>query len=127
MSRFAASERADGKPLWRRRNRDDTSTGPDASALSLAAAGLLAAAPAFPSGFQIMTQGARATGMGLAFTAVADDPSAIFYNPAGIGFQDHFSVELGAGFITKLDGGFRRRRTRSPASARTVSSTRRRS
>jgi len=74
--------------------------------LSLAAAGLLAAAPAFPSGFQIMTQGPRATGMGLAFTAVADDPSAIFYNPAGIGFQDHFSVELGAGFITKLSGDF---------------------
>jgi long-chain fatty acid transport protein len=74
--------------------------------LSLAAAGLLAAAPAFPSGFQIMTQGPRATGMGLAFTAVADDPSAIFYNPAGIGFQDHFSVEMGAGFITKLTGDF---------------------
>ena len=53
-----------------------------------------------------MTQGARATGLGLAFTALADDPTAIFYNPAGLGFQDHFSVELGAGFISKLNGEF---------------------
>ena len=33
--------------------------------------GFLAAAPAFPSGFQVMTQGAKATGMGLAFTGIA--------------------------------------------------------
>jgi len=74
--------------------------------VSLAALGFLVAAPAFPAGFQIMTQGARATGLGLAFTAVADDPTAIFYNPAGLGWQEHFSVELGAGFLSKLDGQF---------------------
>ena len=74
--------------------------------LPLAILALLVASPAFPSGFQIMTQGARATGMGLAFTAVADDPTAIFYNPAGLGFQEHFGVELGAGFITKVSGDF---------------------
>ena len=72
----------------------------------LVAAGLLVAAPAFPAGFQIMSQGARANGMGLAFSAVADDPTAIFFNPAGLGWQQHFSVEIGAGFITKLKGDF---------------------
>ena len=53
-----------------------------------------------------MTQGARATGMGLAFTAVANDPTAIFYNPAGLGWQQHFSAETAVGFISKLDGNF---------------------
>jgi long-chain fatty acid transport protein len=57
--------------------------------------GVLVCARAFPSGFQVMTQGARATGMGLAFAGVADDPSAIFYNPAGLGFQEHFSLMIG--------------------------------
>ncbi|MCF6157636.1 MAG: hypothetical protein E3K32_03475 [wastewater metagenome] len=36
------------------------------------------------SGFRIVSQGAKATGMGNAFTATADDPSTIFYNPAGL-------------------------------------------
>jgi len=53
-----------------------------------------------------MTQGTKATGMGLAFTAVADDPTAIFFNPAGLGWQQHFSVELGVGAITKISGDF---------------------
>lgn len=66
----------------------------------------LAASPAFPSGFQINNQGARAMGMGLAFAAVADDPSAIFFNPAGLGWQKHFEVEVGSSFITKLKGDF---------------------
>ena len=66
----------------------------------------LAAAPAFPSGFQVNNQGARAMGMGLAFAAVADDPSAIFFNPAGLGWQKHFEVEIGSSFITKLKGDF---------------------
>ncbi|HKF45505.1 MAG TPA: outer membrane protein transport protein [Thermoanaerobaculia bacterium] len=65
---------------------------------------LLAAAPAFPSGFQVNTQSARAMGMGLAFAAVADDPSAIFFNPAGLGWQKHFEVEVGSSFITKTEG-----------------------
>jgi long-chain fatty acid transport protein len=66
----------------------------------------LAAAPAFPSGFAIFTQGAKASGMGLAFTAVADDPSAVFYNPAGLGWQKHFSVQAGGSLLTKVDGNF---------------------
>jgi len=72
----------------------------------LAAVILLSAAPAFPSGFQINTHGARAMGMGLAFAAVADDPSAIFFNPAGLGWQKHFEAEIGSSFITKVEGEF---------------------
>ncbi|HXM78605.1 MAG TPA: outer membrane protein transport protein [Thermoanaerobaculia bacterium] len=74
--------------------------------LPLALAAFFAAAPASPSGFQVMTQGAKATGMGLAFTAVADDPSAIFYNPAGLGWQKHFEAQIGAEFISKVKGDF---------------------
>src|SRR5215471_14765692 len=70
----------------------------------LAVLAFLTAAPAFPAGFQVMTQDAKAMGMGLAFTAVADDPSAIFYNPAGLGWQKHFEVEVGSSFITKTEG-----------------------
>jgi long-chain fatty acid transport protein len=38
---------------------------------------------AWGAGFNIYEMGARATAMGGAFVAAADDPSAIFYNPAG--------------------------------------------
>ena len=34
--------------------------------------------------FMNISQGARATAMGSAFVAIADDPSAIFWNPAGL-------------------------------------------
>lgn len=39
-------------------------------------------------GFNIYEMGGRATALGGAFTATADDPSAIFYNPAGTAFLD---------------------------------------
>jgi len=74
--------------------------------LSLAIIGLLSSAPAFPSGFQVMTQGAKATGMGLAFAGVADDPSAIFYNPAGIAWQEHFSGQGGFGLLSRSKADF---------------------
>lgn len=74
--------------------------------LAVAALGFLISTNAFPSGFQVMTQGAKATGMGLAFAGVADDPSAIFYNPAGIGFQDHFSVQGGAAVLGRDSATF---------------------
>lgn len=56
-------------------------------------------APAFASGFSIFEQGAKASGMAGAFVATADDPSAIFYNPAGIAQQREMTVLTGATFI----------------------------
>ena len=52
----------------------------------MVAAALLAAAAARAdqSNFRPYLVGARAGGMGGAFTALADDPSGPFYNPAGI-------------------------------------------
>jgi hypothetical protein len=43
---------------------------------------LFLVSPSF--GYDNMNNSAKATGMGNAFVAVADDPSAIFYNPAGL-------------------------------------------
>ena len=73
---------------------------------ALAIAILFVASPASPSGFQIMTQGARAMGMGLAFSAVADDASAVFYNPAGLTFQEHPEITVGGGILSRLSGDF---------------------
>jgi long-chain fatty acid transport protein len=39
------------------------------------------------AGFALFEAGNKALGMGGAFTAVADDPSAFFWNPAGMAFQ----------------------------------------
>ncbi len=44
--------------------------------------------------FMKLGVGARPVAMGGAFTAVADDASALFYNPAGIGFYRQFDVRL---------------------------------
>jgi long-chain fatty acid transport protein len=72
----------------------------------LALAVFLVAAPAYPSGFQVMTQGAKAMGMGLAFTAVADDPTAVFYNPAGMAWMSHYEVSIGGSILTRTTGDF---------------------
>src|SRR4051812_19898546 len=45
---------------------------------------LLAPLAARGGGIEVPMQGARAAGQADAFTAQADDPSAIFYNPAGL-------------------------------------------
>ena len=45
---------------------------------------LISSNAVFASGFALFEQGAKATAMGGAFAATADDPSAIFYNVAGI-------------------------------------------
>ncbi|PIX55886.1 MAG: long chain fatty acid transport protein [Zetaproteobacteria bacterium CG_4_9_14_3_um_filter_54_145] len=46
-------------------------------------------------GFQIPEMGVKAMGMGNAFTGVADDPSANWFNPAGLSFQQT-AVTVGA-------------------------------
>ena len=68
--------------------------------LLLAATCLLSAGGAFASGFLIPEQGAKASSMAGAFTAIADDPSAIFYNVAGIAQQRRLAGIAGATFIT---------------------------
>lgn len=53
-----------------------------------AVAVLVISAAAFASGFGYYEQGAKATSMGGAFVARADDVTALFYNPAGIAFLE---------------------------------------
>lgn len=71
--------------------------------------GLLAGS-AMAAGFQINEQGARAMGQAMAFAARADDPSAIYYNPAGItqleGTQFYFggTAIIGNTTWTDVDG-----------------------
>jgi long-chain fatty acid transport protein len=55
---------------------------------------------AWASGTLVEEQGARASAQGGAFAARADDPSALFYNPAGIAFQQT-SFQLGFDFINE--------------------------
>ncbi len=43
-----------------------------------------------------MLVGERATGLGGAYTALSDDPSGCFYNPAGIAFAPHSSLSASA-------------------------------
>jgi len=61
---------------------------------------------AFAAGFSIFEQGAKATAMGGAFAATADDPSAIFYNVAGIAQQRRTTVMAG-GTIINFSNEFR--------------------
>jgi long-chain fatty acid transport protein len=53
----------------------------------------------FAGGYQINEQGARAVGMGGAFVARASDPSAIYYNPAGLVDQKGINVLGGLDLI----------------------------
>ncbi|MFH2053363.1 MAG: outer membrane protein transport protein [bacterium] len=50
--------------------------------------------PVLGAGFSIYEAGVRATALGGAFTATADDGSALFYNAAGLSFQDRPSFNL---------------------------------
>src|SRR5437867_10083131 len=67
--------------------------------LLVVVAALLTSGAAFGSGFSIFEQGAKATAMGGAFAATADDPSAIFYNVAGIAQQRHTTFFTGGTLI----------------------------
>lgn len=70
---------------------------------------LTAPPPAAGGGFAFDLQGARAAGMAGAFTAQADDPSAIFYNPAGLALTDpetRKNVAAGAATFQLSEGLF---------------------
>jgi len=53
----------------------------------------------FAGGFALSGVGSRATAMGGAFRGLSDDASAMFWNPAGLGFMDENSIGLGGTFI----------------------------
>ena len=53
-------------------------------------------APVFGLGFLIPNQDAAAIGRGNAFAATADDPAAIYYNPAGISQLRGSDIQIGA-------------------------------
>lgn len=73
--------------------------------LGMLALCLLAAAPLGAAGFGIFEQGAKANGMAGAFTAQADDPSALFFNAGGLAFVTKQEFSLGFTWIrsTKAD------------------------
>ena len=54
---------------------------------------------AFAGGLSTSGQGSRALGMGGAFTAVADDGSCIYYNPAGMTQAEGSQIEAGLALI----------------------------
>jgi long-chain fatty acid transport protein len=55
--------------------------------------------PVYGSGFETHEQGAKTVAMGGAFTAQADDPTAVFYNPAGITQLEGNQVSVGVSMI----------------------------
>ncbi len=65
---------------------------------------MFSASSAMAAGFRLPEAGAKAMGMGFAFTAQADDPSAIYFNPAGIMQLEGTNVMAGTSFV-KLNGG----------------------
>ena len=65
----------------------------------------------FAGGFQINSQGQKASGMAGAFSGVASDASAVYFNPAGIVFHEHNMFDAGfnamlvnTSFLSASDG-----------------------
>ncbi len=67
--------------------------------VALFAVVLFSASAVYASGYQLNEHGARAVAMGGAFVARADDPSAIFFNPAGLSYVEGFNVMVGGTLI----------------------------
>jgi long-chain fatty acid transport protein len=67
---------------------------------------LFAATSSMAAGFRLPEQGAKAMGMGMAFTAQADDPSAIYFNPAGIVQLEGQNLMVGGTFIRENGAEF---------------------
>jgi len=64
--------------------------------LSFAVSLILIPSISFAAGFHILNQDAAASGLGLAFVAQADNPSAILYNPAAINRLDGTQISVGS-------------------------------
>lgn len=59
---------------------------------------------AHTAGFQIPEMGVKAMGMAHAFTAVADEPTANWFNPAGLAFQEGGAITVGGvAVVPKVD------------------------
>ena len=56
---------------------------------------LTATSGAWAAGFAVDTQSARATGLATAVAGMIDDPSSIFYNPAGLSRTEGLQIQLG--------------------------------
>ena len=67
---------------------------------------MFAATSAMAAGFRLPEQGAKAMGMGMAFVAQADDPSAIYFNPAGIVQLEGQNVMIGGTYIRQNGAKF---------------------
>lgn len=59
----------------------------------------LLAGQLFAGGFALTGVDSRSTSMAGAFRGLADDPSAMYWNPAGLGFMNENSIALGGTFI----------------------------
>ena len=67
---------------------------------------LFTASTSFAAGFRLVEGGAKAMGMGFAFTAQADDPSAIYFNPAGLTQLKGQNVMVGLTYVRENGGKF---------------------
>ncbi len=47
----------------------------------------------FGSGYQVLLQGNRTTGMGNLGVMMYSDASSLFFNPGAMGFMDHNSIQ----------------------------------
>jgi long-chain fatty acid transport protein len=65
----------------------------------LAVVVVVLATSAFASGFRLEGQSARAVGMSTAVTALVDDSSAIYYNPAGLAGRKGLDVQAGINLV----------------------------
>jgi long-chain fatty acid transport protein len=67
---------------------------------------MLAAGTSFAAGFRLPEAGVKAMGMGFAFTAQADDPSAIYFNPAGLMQLQGTNMMIGGTYVYEKGGTF---------------------
>jgi long-chain fatty acid transport protein len=67
---------------------------------------LLPASTSFAAGFRLPEAGNKANAMGFAFTAQADNPSAIYYNPAGLTQLEGNNLALGVTYVKENGNSF---------------------
>jgi long-chain fatty acid transport protein len=67
---------------------------------------LFGASTSFAAGFRLPEAGVKAMGMGFAFTAQADDPSAIYFNPAGLTQLKGQNIMVGVTYVRENGNEF---------------------